>query len=185
MAAATVAADDRFMDVTYNAGALRVSTAEREPVIERLKEAYADGRLDHREFDLRMQRAMTVKTRAELDSVLVDLVRPPVTAGTEAAPTGEDRLLAALAHASGYLTSIAGPLVFLLLSGGRSRYVRRHAAEALNFQITVLLVVVVTFGLGAVLWAVTWILAGIAAAMALVGQEFRHPWTLRVIRVSR
>lgn len=193
------------MNSTYNTGNLRVSTAEREPVLERLKEAYAEGRLEHEEFDLRMQLAMTAKTRSDLSAVLVDLPQPgrpalpaydpplAAAAGRERmvsawggpAPTGEDRMLAALAHGSGYVTSVVGPLVFMLLSGKRSAYVRAHAAEALNFQLTLLLVVIVTFGFGAILWAVTWIIAGIGAIIALTGQRFRYPFTLRAIRSGR
>jgi len=159
---------------------LRCGDADREPVIERLQQAYAEGRLDHEDLDLRVHLAMTAKTYGELAVVTQDLVPPP--AASPAAPDGEDRLLAGLAHASGYVTSFVGPLLFLLLSGKRSAYVRQHAAEALNFQLTVLLVVLVTFGFGALLYAVTWIFAGIAAVTALAGSSFRYPWTLRLIK---
>jgi uncharacterized Tic20 family protein len=169
---------------TVPAGELRVAYTEREPVIERLKEAYAEGRLDHSEFDMRVHLAMTAKTRADLAAVAADLARAPVHPAALAPsenPTGEDRLLAALAHGSGYLTSFIGPLVFMLTSGKRSDYVRRHAVEALNFQLTLLMIVVVTFGIGALLYAVTWIVAGIAAIAGLAGNRFRYPLTLRMI----
>jgi uncharacterized Tic20 family protein len=168
------------------AGALRVSDAEREPVIERLKEAYAEGRLDHAEFDMRVHLAMTAKTRADLAAVTSDLAVPPAVpaAGVAARtdPTGHDRLLAALAHGSGYFTTFIGPLIVMLTTGRRSSYVRRHAVEALNFQLTVLAIVVVTFGLGAILYAVTWIVAAIAALAGLAGQRFTYPFTPRLIR---
>jgi uncharacterized Tic20 family protein len=170
---------------TVPTGALRVSHAEREPVIEQLKQAYAEGRLDHGEFDMRVHLAMTAKTRADLAAVTVDLVPEPVRrrdAGLPETPTGEDRLLAAVAHGSGYLTTFVGPLVLMLTRGRRSAYVRRHAVEALNFQLTVLIVVMVTFGIGALLYAVTWIVAGIAALAGLAGQRFQYPFTLRLIR---
>jgi uncharacterized Tic20 family protein len=169
------------------AGDLRVSHAEREPVIEELKQAYAEGRIDHGEFDLRMHLAMTAKTRSELAIPIYDLAPPPaqrlrpeVWAGPE--PTGEDRMLAAAAHASGAVTSFVGPLVLMLLSGRRSEYVRRHAAEALNFQLTLLLVTIVTFGLGGILYAVAWVAAVVAAVVGLTGRPFRYPWTLRLVR---
>ncbi|MCW2919037.1 MAG: hypothetical protein JWN52_7105 [Actinomycetia bacterium] len=163
---------------------LRVSDAEREPVIDRLQQAYAEGRLDDGELDLRIQLAMTAKTRGDLAAVTYDLVSPsPPLAPYGSVPvTGEDRMLAGLVHASGYVTTFVGPLVFLLLSGKRSEYVRRHAAEALNFQLTVLLVVMVTFGVGALLYAVTWILALVAGIAGLSGQTFRYPFTLRLVR---
>jgi uncharacterized Tic20 family protein len=178
-------------DVNYREkvrdGDLRVSHAEREPVIERLKEAYAEGRIDHSEFDLRVHLAMTAKTRSELAVVVNDLAPLPVARRSPAVrvgaePTGADRLLAAVAHASAAVTVFVGPLLVWLLCGRRSEFVRRHAAEALNFQLTVLLVVIVTFGLGGFLYAVTWIIAAVAAVIALTGQDFRYPWTLRLIR---
>lgn len=171
---------------TVPAGELRVSNAEREPVIEQLKQAYAEGRLDHDEFDMRVHLAMTAKTRADLATVTIDLspspVFHPVDHGAGTDPTGRDRLLAAVAHGSGYLTTFVGPLVFMLTSGRRSPFIRRHAVEALNFQLTLLAIVVVTFGLGAILYAVTWIVAAIAALAALAGQRFHYPITLRLIR---
>ncbi|MFG2003268.1 DUF1707 and DUF4870 domain-containing protein [Spirillospora sp. NPDC048911] len=173
---------------------LRVSDTEREPVIERLQEAYAEGRLEHAEFDMRMHLAMTAKTRGELAGVLYDLAPAPVPPRfTRPArpgdspwdgppPTGEDRMLAAVAHAIGYPTLFVGPLIMMLLSGKRSAYVRRHAVEALNFQLTVLLITIVTFGIGGMLYALTWIVAGIAAVIALTGQSFRYPWILRLVK---
>lgn len=165
-------------------GDLRVSHAEREPVIEDLKQAYAEGRIDHSEFDLRVHLAMTAKTRSELAVVVRDLTAPPVAARPDARAdvesTGTDRILAALAHFAGAVSTFVGPLVLMLLFRKRSEFARRHAAEALNFQLTVLLVVMVTFGLGGILYAVTWIVAGVAAVVALTGERFRYPWTLRV-----
>jgi uncharacterized protein len=169
---------------TVSAGELRVSNAEREPVIEQIKQAYAEGRLDHDEFDLRLHLAMTAKTRADLATVTSDLAAPVVLSAGHSAPTeptARDRLLAAVAHGSGFFTTFVGPLVVMLTSGRRSPFIRRHAVEALNFQLTLLAVVVVTFGLGAMLYAVTWIVAAIAALAALAGQRFDYPFTLRLI----
>lgn len=171
-------------------GELRVSHAEREPVIEQLKQAYAEGRLDHSEFDMRVHLAMTAKTRSELAVVLRDLAPLPPVAPRRARPgmrvdvesTGTDRMLAALAHIAGAVSTVVGPLVMMLLLRKRSEYARRHAAEALNFQLTLLLIVIVTFGLGGILYAVSWIVAGVAAVVALTGEQFRYPWTLRVFR---
>ncbi|NDU76546.1 DUF1707 domain-containing protein [Actinomadura sp. DSM 109109] len=169
---------------SYAVGHLRVSDAEREPVIERLQGAYAEGRLDEDEFDLRVQLAMTAKTRDDLGAVLVDLVpvqARPVAAAEEAV-TGEDRMLAAAAHAVAVPTLFVGPLVLMLLSGKRSPYVRRQAAEAVNFQLTLLLVTIVTFGIGGIVYAVAWVPAAVAAVFALTGQTFRYPWILRLVK---
>ncbi|NED55630.1 DUF1707 domain-containing protein, partial [Micromonospora aurantiaca] len=61
------------MDSSYAVGDLRVSDAEREPVIQRLQDAYAEGRLDEDEFDMRVQLAITAKTRNDLGAVTRDL----------------------------------------------------------------------------------------------------------------
>ncbi|WP_344947387.1 DUF1707 and DUF4870 domain-containing protein [Actinomadura miaoliensis] len=170
------------MESTYATGHLRVSDAEREPVIARLQDAYAEGRLEHAEFDMRMHLAMTAKTRSDLAAVTRDLTPGPALPAAEGEPTGEERLAAALAHFGGYLTLFVAPLVLMLVYGRKSPYVRRHAAEAVNFQLTVLAVTILTFGVGALLYTITWVVAGVAAVHALVGQPFRYPWILRPVK---
>ncbi|MGK5554905.1 DUF1707 and DUF4870 domain-containing protein [Actinomadura kijaniata] len=177
------------MKTTNAMGELRVGHAEREAAVERLQDAYAEGRLEHEEFDTRMHLAMTAKTHADIEVLFRDLAgtggRPALAAGmagTGPEPTGEDRALAALTHGLGYLTSFVGPLVMMVLSGKRSEYVRRHAVAALNFQLTLLILTIVTFGVGGILYAVTWIVAGIAACYALAGRDFRYPWTPRLVK---
>ncbi len=54
---------------------MRVSDAERTAVADRLSEHYADGRLDKVEFDERLDRAMSAKTRADLAGLFAGL--PP------------------------------------------------------------------------------------------------------------
>ncbi|QXJ20868.1 DUF1707 and DUF4870 domain-containing protein [Actinomadura graeca] len=171
------------MDSSYAVGDLRVSDAEREPAIQRLQDAYAEGRIDHDEFDMRVQLAMTAKTRNDLETVTRDLVpvRERERAVAEEA-TGEDRMLAAVAHAVAVPTLFVGPLVLMLVSGKRSQYVRRQAKEAVNFQVTLLMVTIVTFGVGGVLYGLAWILSAIAAVYALTGQTFRYPWILRLVK---
>ena len=55
---------------------MRVSDAERQAVTDRLVEHYAEGRLDHDEFDERVGRAMGAKTRADLTGLFADLPAP-------------------------------------------------------------------------------------------------------------
>ena len=52
---------------------LRVSDAERQAVADRLATHFADGRLDQAEFDERVSRAMSAKTRADLSGLFADL----------------------------------------------------------------------------------------------------------------
>jgi Domain of unknown function (DUF1707) len=52
---------------------LRVGDAERTEVADYLAKHYSDGRLDHEEFNDRLDRTMRAKTMAELRLVLADL----------------------------------------------------------------------------------------------------------------
>jgi uncharacterized Tic20 family protein len=97
-------------------------------------------------------------------------------------PTAEQRVLAALAHALGVFTLFVGPLVMMCTRAKRSPYVRQHIVAALNFQLTLLMVTIVTFGIGGLVYTVAWIVAAVAALLALVGTPFRYPFTLRLVR---
>ncbi|HEX6522389.1 MAG TPA: DUF1707 domain-containing protein [Streptosporangiaceae bacterium] len=55
---------------------LRVSDAERRAVADRLAEHFSDGRLDQAEFDERVGRAMSAKTRGDLRGLFDDLPEP-------------------------------------------------------------------------------------------------------------
>lgn len=55
---------------------MRVSDAERAEVADRLATHYSDGRLDKAEFDERVSRAMSAKTRADLNGLFDDLPDP-------------------------------------------------------------------------------------------------------------
>lgn len=65
---------------------MRVSDAERSEVADLLGRHYSDGRLDKQEFDERVARAMSAKTRADLSGLfddLPDLDTPGPGAGRE------------------------------------------------------------------------------------------------------
>jgi uncharacterized Tic20 family protein len=169
--------------MTIPAPSLRVSHAEREPVVERLQQAYAEGRLDKSELDLRLHLAMTAVTHSDLAAVLYDLnPAPALRRPNTGEPTAEQRVLAALAHALGAFTLFVGPLVMMCTRARRSPYVRQHIVAALNFQLTLLIVTIVTFGIGGLVYTVAWIVAAVAALLALVGTPFRYPFTLRLVR---
>jgi len=65
--------------IRYSDQHIRVSDAERNAVTERLAAHYGDGRLDQAEFDERVSRAMTAKTRGDLDGLFDDLPDPEPT----------------------------------------------------------------------------------------------------------
>jgi hypothetical protein len=68
---------------------MRVSDAERQAVADRLAEHFSSGRLDQAEFDARVGRAMSAKTRADLNGLFDDL--PETGASAAADPTGQPR----------------------------------------------------------------------------------------------
>ena len=65
---------------------MRVSDAERQAVADRLAEHFTSGRLDQAEFDERVGRAMSAKTRADLNGLFEDLPETGAPAATDQAP---------------------------------------------------------------------------------------------------
>jgi hypothetical protein len=74
----------------YSDQHLRVSDAERQAVADRLAEHFSAGRLDQAEFDERVGRAMSAKTRADLNGLFDDLPETGAPAATDPA-TGQPR----------------------------------------------------------------------------------------------
>src|ERR1700760_2455478 len=68
---------------------MRASDADREQVVDRLRTALQEGRLDLQEFDERMQQAYAAKTYGDLDGLLTDL--PVVAPAATVAPVPERR----------------------------------------------------------------------------------------------
>jgi hypothetical protein len=58
---------------------IRIGDAERNEISELLSKHYSDGRLDAAEFQERLDRAMSAKTRADLSGLVADLpsLKPP------------------------------------------------------------------------------------------------------------
>ena len=167
---------------------LRCTDADRDRVIDLLKAAYADGRLDQAEFDVRFDLTMKSKTYAALEPITRDLVAQPTPAPAPAKPardllpppTTEERLLAALAQATTWVPVVVGPAILYYTVGKRSEFVKHHAAGALNLQLTLLAVTIVTFGLGGALYGIAWVLATAFAVVALAGAPLRQPWVLPI-----
>jgi uncharacterized protein len=122
-------------------------------------------------------------------------VGPPLSAS-------EERTWAMVAHigvlvAAWFAMGFLCPLVIWLIYRHRSDYVRLHALESLNFQLSLLIytavaviLVLITFGLG-VLIIVPLILIGAVAALIVIilatvaaagGNEYRYPLTIRMVK---
>lgn len=109
---------------------LRVSDGDRERAMADLAGHYADGRLDHEEYDERLDAIWTARTRADLAVLFSDLPRPePVRAvapASRSAWTGRSRVpllpvLALLVVLSVLLDAPLWLLVFPLMFLRRGR----------------------------------------------------------------
>ncbi|MER7582404.1 DUF1707 domain-containing protein [Kitasatospora sp. NPDC097691] len=83
---------------------LRVSHADRDRMVEILRDAAADGRLDAEELEERVERALTARTFADLAPLTEDLpVAPPVPPTLPTAPPARP-------HAPQFHASLPAPL---------------------------------------------------------------------------
>ena len=123
------------------------------------------------------------------------IVQHNVYQGEAQTPKGRIGKLALTAALHQALTGLRrehtlGPLVVFLVFKDRSPFLRRHALEALNFWITVyiglaisvvLMLILVGFVTFAVIGIAALVLSIIAALAANKGEEYRYPFTLRLV----
>ncbi len=121
---------------------------------------------------------------------------PPPPPGQQPMPADQERLWAMLAHLLSFVAAylflgFVAPLIVLLVFGPRSAYVRTHAVESLNFNLTWLLYGIVGVILAFLLIGIPILIAlGIAYLILVViasvrannGEFFRYPLTIRFIR---
>jgi uncharacterized Tic20 family protein len=121
---------------------------------------------------------------------------PPPPPGQQSMPPEQERLWAMLAHLLSFVAAylflgFVAPLIVLLVFGPRSAYVRAHAVESLNFNLTWLLYGIVGVILAFLLIGIPILIAlGIAYLILVViasvrannGEFFRYPLTIRFIR---
>lgn len=108
------------------------------------------------------------------------------------APSEDDRLWSILAHLSGFVLPIIGPLLILLLRKPQTAFVKDQAREALNYQITGTLIgvafgifTVVTLGVGTCLAPALFLLVVPPVLAALKNgnhEAYRYPFTLRLVK---
>ena len=92
----------------------------------------------------------------------------------------------------GGVASFVGPLIIWLIRKDTDAFSAQHAKEALNFNLTTLLVVVagwvitvLTFGIGLIalaVFGVLWLVWSIQACMAASrGEPYHYPWAIRFV----
>lgn len=114
---------------------------------------------------------------------------PPV--GQPPLSDSDAKLWAMLAHLSGIVIAIIAPLIIMLVLGPRNTFVKNQSTEALNFQITMAIAVVVSSLLifiiiGIVLLPLV-LIAGlvfmiIGGIKAYSGEEYRYPVSFRFVK---
>jgi uncharacterized protein len=104
--------------------------------------------------------------------------------------TSDEKMWAMLAHLSGLIAaalggmSFLGPLVIYLIKKDESPFVADQAKEALNFQIAVLIVALISVVtcIGPIVVAIGALVYSVLAAMeANKGITYRYPYTFRLI----
>ena len=113
------------------------------------------------------------------------------------APDKDSKTMSLLAHLLGILIGFIGPLVIWLLKKDTMPFVADQAREALNFAITVsiaffalLLLTILSFGIGALLTVPVMMVIGITALVLCIiaaikandGVAYRYPFALRLVK---
>lgn len=110
---------------------------------------------------------------------------------TQGSPTKDECNLAMLSHLLGIFTGFIGALVIWLIKRDDSTFIGEHAREALNFQITMAIALVISgvlafILLGLVLIPILFILNLVLCIMGAVaaskGQTYRYPFAIRLVR---
>ena len=105
--------------------------------------------------------------------------------------SNNDQTMIILAHVLGIFFGFIPALIIMLTAGANSPRVRQQAAEALNFQITMMIAGIASFLLvfvliGLILLPVVGVLAFvfpiIAAVQVSQGVDYRYPIALRLVK---
>ena len=122
---------------------------------------------------------------------------PPQPPGVpQPLPPDQERLWAMLAHLLSFVAAYVAlgflaPLTVLLVFGPRSAYVRGHAVESLNFNLSWLLYAAAAFVLSFVIIGLPILIAlGVSYVVLVIvasvrannGQPYRYPLTIRFVR---
>jgi uncharacterized Tic20 family protein len=125
-----------------------------------------------------------------------DATPPPPPAGPYQASTplspADEKLWATLIHIGGIFFGFLPALIGYLVLRDKGPFIRLHTATALNFQISlyiysaaVLVITLLTFGIGAVLYFPLIVVALIFMIMAAVkanqGQPYAYPLTIKFV----
>ncbi|WP_411700396.1 DUF4870 domain-containing protein [Conyzicola sp.] len=115
----------------------------------------------------------------------------PYQAPAQPLSPSDERLWATLIHIGGIFFSFIPPLIGYLVLKDRGAFIRAHSLTALNFQLTMLIAIVVGYLLTLVLIGFLVLLAAyiviiifsiIAAIAANKGEQYKYPLTIQFIK---
>jgi uncharacterized protein len=120
---------------------------------------------------------------------------PSYTGQIQPMSAADERTWGMFAHLAPFVGALVGlpflgPLVVFLIYKDRSPFVRRHAVESLNFQLTlligyvisaVLMLVIIGFFTAAAIAIASIVLQILAAVAANRGEDYRYPLTIRFV----
>ncbi|MBK7690797.1 MAG: DUF4870 domain-containing protein [Bacteroidetes bacterium] len=106
-------------------------------------------------------------------------------------PSSDERTMAILSHVLCIIGSFIAPLIIYLLKKDESPYVKEHALEALNFQITMIILYIISGILIFILvgflliWAlslINLILIIVATIKASEDKLYKYPFNFRLLK---
>ena len=106
-------------------------------------------------------------------------------------PTQDEKTLALLSHVLTLVVGFMARLIIYLVKKDESPFVREHAAESLNFQISmtiyaigaaILIFVVIGIFLLIGIGLAAFVLVILATIKASEGKEFKYPLTIRLVK---
>jgi uncharacterized Tic20 family protein len=103
-------------------------------------------------------------------------------------PSGDEKTIALVSHLVTLVSQFIAPLIIYLIKKNESSFIAAHARESLNFQLTVLLAIILLVAtiVGILLlWFLgvyVLVLVIIATIRASEGKLYRYPFCIRFIR---
>jgi hypothetical protein len=106
-------------------------------------------------------------------------------------PTSDEKTMALLSHILTVVFWLIAPLVIYLVKKDESTFVAEHAKESLNFQLTLMLLYIISFILIFVivgfffliaLYFINLIFIIVATIKAAEGKSYKYPFTIRFIQ---
>ncbi len=103
-------------------------------------------------------------------------------------PTSDEKTMAILSHILTFVAGFVAPLIIYLIKKDESAFIREHARESLNFQITIFIIIIALF-ITIIGILLVW-LVGIAALVFVImatikaseGKLYRYPFSIRLIK---